>query len=220
MKKLLLIAAILAIGSTAYGVAEGVSVNNLFVSEQDTMYTGITVKSNADSGSAGGFGVEKDITSGYNAVQNNRAVNIFRDKGPGWEDIAATHILLDVLEPIKIESEIDNLYIEAVKGDELQIEDIGFRVKGKGTARIEFMFTGQLFNEVPIGTSYATIKGHSTGLFHPVRTASFGVGLMQTAKVVSLSGGPQELEVDLHLDLRQITPGYKHAIVTAKVRYE
>jgi len=128
MKKLLLIGAILAIGTTSFAVKDGSSING-----SDTMYGAGTVL-NADAGLAGGFENIRDITSGDNQNGLVGAVNIFRDRSEGWESEATTEITLKVLEPIKIESEVDTLYVEAVSGDELQIGDLGFKVKGEGAA--------------------------------------------------------------------------------------
>ncbi len=213
MKKLLLVAAILAIGSSAYALTEGISVNNLFVSEQDTMYPGVTIVDNAYAGDAGGFGAYREITNGDNAVHKDRAVNIFRDKGDGWEDVAATHILLNVLEPIKIESEVDFLYTQAVAGDELQIGDIGFRVKGMGPAEIEFKFYGGLFN-LP---GKVTVKGHN---FYPKQTRILGGGIETASRNVMLYGTMKEIEVDAYLDLTATAPGLKFGVIVARAEYK
>ena len=215
MKNLLLIAAILAIGSTAFAVSEGDSANIGFAGE-DTMYTPWTISANRDSGAAGGFGLQNDITTNDNAVHNDGAVNIFRDKGEGWEDQAATHILLNVLEPIIIESEVDFLYTEAVAGDELQIGDIGFRVKGMGPAEVEFKFAGPLFRHIP---TKATIKGFDG--FYPVQTVDLGVsGPRKASQMVYLTGEPQEIEVDLYLDLTSVEPGLKFGVIVARAEYQ
>ena len=213
MKKLLLIAAILAIGSTAYAVSEGFSMNLGIV---DTMYPGfITVEANADKGD---INYMSDITTGDNKVHKARAANIFRDKGRGWVDRAATLVTLRVLEPIKIESEIDFLYTEAVMGDKLEIGDIGFRIKGQGPAEVKFAFNGPLFHEV-IGNSKATIKGHNG--FFPVKNVTLGIaGAMEATQGVYLLGGQKEIEVDLYLDLTQISAGYKLGVIVAEAKYQ
>ncbi|UUV18786.1 hypothetical protein NRK67_16085 [Fusobacteria bacterium ZRK30] len=205
MKKLLLIAAILAIGSTAFAVTEGISFNGL--GTPDTMYTPVTIKSNA---LGNGFG---DITTNDNAVHNDKAVNIFRDKGRGWEDKAATHILLNVLEPIKIESEIDFLYTQAVVGDGLNIGDIGFRVKGMGPAEIKFKFYGGLFN-LP---GKVTIKGHNG--FYPMQTRTLTPGIESASRMVTLYGGMKEIEVDAYFN-DVGSAGLKFGVIVARAEYK
>ncbi|OQY41825.1 MAG: hypothetical protein B6227_04000 [Fusobacteriia bacterium 4572_74] len=211
MKKLLLLAAILAVGSTTFAVSAGGSLNL----PGDTMYN-MSLKANAEAGHAGGFGVLKDITTHDNAVNNNRAVNIFRDKGRGWEDIAATHILLKVIKPIKIESEIDFLYTEAVKGDELEIGDIGFRINGYGPAKVEFKFIGSsLFDAIP---GRVTIKGHNG--FYPMQTRILGSGIETASRMVYLTNTMKEIEVDAYLDLKNTTPGLKFGVIVARAEYQ
>ena len=187
MKRLLLLGAILAIGATAFAVTEGVSYNGL--GKPDTMYTPVTYESNA---LGNGFG---DITTNDNAVHKDKAVNIFRRKGRGWEDKAATHILLNVLKPIKIESEVDFLYTQAVEGDGLNIGDIGFRIKGMGPAMVEFTFNGALF-DLP---GKVTVKGHTAG-FYPKQVRPLGIGTETTSRDVMLYGQMKEIEVDAYFN--------------------
>ncbi len=213
MKKLLLIAAILAIGTTAAAVSEGFSMN---FGIMDSMYPGfITIEANNDSGD---INYMKDITTGDNQVNKAKAANIFRDKGRGWEDHALTLVKVKVLEPIKIESEIDLLYTEAVRGDKMEIGDIGFRIKGQGPAEVTFKFAGQLFEDVKPGNSKATIKGHNG--FFPVKTVALGGGAMTVTQGVYLYGGQKEIEVDLYLDLTKISAGYKLGFILAEAKYQ
>jgi hypothetical protein len=206
MKKLLLIAAILAIGTTAAAVSEGFSMN---FGMMDSMYPGfITIEVNNDSGD----------TTGDNQVHIAKAANILRDKGRGWVDHTLTLVKVKVLEPIKIESEIDLLYTEAVRGDKMEIGDIGFRIKGEGPAEVTFKFAGQLFEDVKPGNSKATIKGHNG--FFPVKTVALGGGAMTATQGVYLYGGQKEIEVDLYLDLTKISAGYKLGIILAEARYQ
>jgi len=209
MKKLLLLSAILAIGASSFAVSEGISTNigkSWLTPNGDTMY-GFSYEQNA---LGNGFG---DITTGDNAVHNNKAVNIFRDKGKGWEDIAATHITLNVLEPIKIESEIDFLYTQAVVGDGLNIGDIGFRISGMGPAEVEFTFNGELF-DLP---GEVTVKGHNG--FYPKQTRSLGVGVETASRMVTLSGGIKEIEVDTYLD-DVGSAGLKFGVIVARAEYQ
>lgn len=209
MKKLLLLAAILAVGASSFAVSEGVSANvgkSWFTPNGDTMYG-----SSYEHNSLGnGFG---NITSGDNAVHNNKAVNIFRDKGAGWEDKAATHITLNVLEPIKIESEIDFLYTQAVVGDGLNIGDIGFRVSGMGPAEVEFTFNGGLFD---LG-GQVTVKGHNG--FYPMQTKTLGAGVETASRMVMLSGGMKEIEVDTYLN-DVGSAGLKFGVIVARAEYQ
>ena len=208
MKKLFLLAAILALGTTAFAVSEGFSMNLGIV---DSMYPGfITVEANND---AGDINYMHDITTNDNQVHKAKAANIFRDKGRGWEDIAATHILLNVLEPIKIESEIDFLYTQAVVGDGLNIGDIGFRISGMGPAEVEFKFYGGLFN-LP---GKVTIKGHNG--FYPMQTRTL-TGAVETAgRDVMLYGGMKEIEVDAYFnDVGDA--GLKFGVIVARARYQ
>lgn len=205
MKKLLLIAAILAIGSTAYAVTEGISYNG--IGPADTMYTPVTYEDNA---LGNGFG---DITTNDNAVHRDKAVNIFRDKGRGWEDKAFTAILLNVLEPIKIESEIDFLYTQAVVGDGLNIGDIGFRIKGMGPAEVKFKFYGGLFN-LP---GKVTVKGHNG--FYPMQTRTL-TGAVETAgRNVMLYGQMKEIEVDAYFN-DVGAAGLKFGVIVARAEYK
>jgi len=207
MKKLLLIAAILAIGSTSFAVTEGISVN-LGLAGPDTMYTPFAVTDNA---LGNGFG---NITIGDNAVHNDGAVNIFRDKGEGWEDQAATHIILNVLEPIKIESEIDFLYTQAVAGDGLNIGDIGFRISGMGPAKVKFTFNGGLFDL----DGRVTVKGHQAG-FYPKQTRILGAGTETASRMVTLYGGMKEIEVDAYFnDVGDA--GLKFGVIVARAEYK
>ena len=214
MKKLLLLAAILALGTASLAVSEGISVN-LGLVEPDTMYTPFTVRTNNYGGE---INYMHDITTNDNAVDRERAANIFRDKGEGWEDIAATHVLLKVLEPIIIESEIDFLYTEAVMGDKLEIGDIGFRVKGEGPAEVKFDFIGPLFAELLGTNSKATVKGHNG--FYPMKTVNVGAGAIGAARNVFLFGGQKEIEVDLYLDLTTISAGPKLGVIIARAEYQ
>ena len=207
MKKLLLIAAILAIGTTAFAVTEGISVNG-GLAGPDTMYTPFTVNDNA---LGTGFG---NITNGDIKVHNDGAVNIFRDKGEGWEDQAATHILLNVLEPIKIESEVDFLYTQAVEGDGLNIGDIGFRIKGMGPAMVEFTFNGALF-DLP---GKVTVKGHTAG-FYPKQTRTLGVGTETASRDVMLYGQMKEIEVDAYFN-DVGAAGLKFGVIVARAEYK
>ena len=209
MKKLLLIAAILAIGTTAFAVTEGISVNG-GLAGPDTMYTPFTVNDNA---LGIGFG---NITNGDNAVHNDGAVNIFRDKGEGWEDQAATHILLNVLEPIKIESEVDFLYTQAVVGDGLNIGDIGFRIKGMGPAMVEFTFNGALF-DLP---GRVTIKGHTAGFYPKQVRRTLGAGIETASRNIMLYGAVKEIEVDAYFDLKNTAPGLKFGVIVARAEYK
>jgi len=206
MKRLLLLGAILAIGATAFAVTEGVSYNGL--GKPDTMYTPVTYESNA---LGNGFG---DITTNDNAVHKDKAVNIFRRKGRGWEDKAATHILLNVLKPIKIESEVDFLYTQAVAGDGLNIGDIGFRISGMGPAAVEFKFHGELFN-LP---GKVTVKGHNG--FFPMQTAILGGGTETIVdNDIMLYGGMKEIEVDAYFkDVGK--HGLKFGVIVARAEYQ
>lgn len=208
MKKLLLLAAVLAIGTNlvAANPTDGVSVN-LGLAGPDTMYTPFSSGPNA---AGNGFG---DITINDTAVHNDGAVNIFRNKGEGWEDQAATHIILKVLEPIIIESEVDFMYMEAVEGDGLNIGDIGFRVKGDGNALITFKSAGELFQ---LTDARMTIKGHEGGFY----TTEEVFGESQVAKSVNLvTGTEHELEVDVYLpDVGDA--GYKLGVIVAEAKYE
>jgi hypothetical protein len=214
MKKLLLLGAILVVGSMAYAVSDGVAVNGFIPLDENELYApSFTV--NQDSGDAGGIGSIKDVTTRDNAVHNDGGVNIFRDRGPGWEDMAATGILLNVLEPIRIESEVDFMYTEAVTGDELQIGDIGFRVDGMGPAEVEFKFIGHLFDAVP---GEAKVKGHNG--FYPMLSATTGLaGVESVSQGVMLQGSPEEIEVDLYLDLTTTEPGLYGGAIIAKAEY-
>ena len=201
MKKLLLIAAILAVGTTAFAVTEGVSLNI-----GETMYDA-SYESNA---LGTGFG---NITNGDNKVHIDKAVNIFRDKGEGWEDQAATHIILNVLEPIKIESEVDFLYTQAVKGDGLNIGDIGFRISGMGPAEVEFTFNGGLFDL----DGKVTVKGHNG--FYPKQTRILGAGTETASRMVTLYGGMKEIEVDAYFnDVGDA--GLKFGVIVARAEYK
>ncbi|MCS5421067.1 MULTISPECIES: hypothetical protein [Psychrilyobacter] len=207
MKKLLLLAAILAIGSTAFAVSAGISLNG-----PDALY-GPSIKLNAEAGHAGGFNAYRDITTGDNAIHNNRAVNIFRDKGPGWTDTAMTKVYLNVLRPIRIDSEVDYLYTEAVVGDELQIGDIGFRVAGQGLATVVFSFHGPVF-DLP---GKVTIKDH--GLFTYTQTRNLGAGVEVAGRFVYLGLGVKEIEIDAYFK-KLTTPGLKSGTIFAIAQYQ
>lgn len=211
MKKLLMVAALLAVGVNLYAgnPSEGFSNNFIDVVEPipfDTMYPVFSFEGN-DLGI--GFG---DITTDDTAVHNEGAVNIFRNKGGGWDDIASTIIKLKVLEPIMIESEIDFMYTEAVEGDGLNIGDIGFRVKGDGNAVVTFTTLGELFQ---LPNARTTIKGHEVGFY----TEEEILGENSLGKPVNLNGTPQELEVDIYLE-DVGDAGYKGGIIIAEAMYQ
>jgi len=212
MKKLLMVAALLAIGVNLYAgnPSEGFSSNLIDVVEPipfDTMYpSSFWPTANA---LGNGFG---DITTDDTEVHNEGAVNIFRDKGGGWDDVASTIIKLKVLEPIMIESEIDFMYTEAVEGDGLNIGDIGFRVKGDGNAVVTFTTLGELFQ---LPNARTTIKGHEVGFYTEEEILAEG----SLPKAVNLNGTPQELEVDIYLE-DVGDAGYKGGIIIAEAMYE
>jgi len=209
MKKMLLIGALLVVGATSFAVTpdDGHAMNG----SGDTMYDNNVTYDNHFAGDAGGIGTIRDITSGDN--QSTEGVNIFRDKGLGMQSDASTDIKLTVLEPIKIESEVDNLYVEAVSGDELQIGDLGFRVKGNGSAYISFEFNGDLF-DIP---GKGDIKGHNGFFDHTV--ANFGGAGAVVGQEVILNG-QHEIEVDLAFDLTNTAPGNKIGTIVATAEYE
>jgi len=211
MKKLLLIGAILAIGTTSFAVQSGGGQNG----EGDTMYTNNIIYGNKEKvEDAGGFGVIRDITSNDN--KHSAGVALWRDKGEGWTSDASTEITLNVLEPIIIESEVDTLYVEAVSGDELQIGDLGFRVKGDGTAMVTFEFTGELF-EIP---GQADVKGHNNPFFEQ-QTTQFGGPVAPVEYHPELVGGSiEEIEIDLAFDLTTTDPGKKVGTIKATAMYE
>jgi len=211
MKKLLLIGAILALGTTAFAVSNGESYNG----SGDGMYENNLTLDNIFTGRAADFGNIRDITSTDNKNGNIGAVNIFRDKKDNWESEATTDITLKVLQPIKIESEVDELYVEAVSGDELQIGDLGFKVKGEGAATITFEFIGPLFEEIP---GQGDVKGY--GGMYPKQTTQFG-GLATIIEYNPiLSGSEEEIEVDLAFDLKEVEPGEKEGTIRATAMYQ
>ena len=215
MKKLLLIGAILAIGTTAFAVnptggKDGFSVNL----DGDTMYEE-SYKVNKYVGTAAGFDQIKDITSNDSTVHRDKAVNIFRDKGEGWSDTAGTLVLLNVLEPVIIESEVDILYTEAVIGDELQIGDLGFRVKGMGSTDISFRFEGEIFDTLG---GEVTAKGFNG--FFPMQQANLGSGVEVLSQNVTLDGTQEEIEIDMAFDLRGADSGLKFGTIIARAEYQ
>ena len=212
MKKMLLIGALLAIGATSFAVTpdDGHAMNG----SGDTMYDNNVTYDNHFAGDAGGMGTIRDITSGDN--QYTEGVNIFRDKGDGWASEASTDIKLTVLEPIKIESEVDNLYVEAVSGDELQIGDLGFRVKGDGSAIVTFEFTGELF-EIP---GQADVKGHGNPWFSQQTTQFGGAVAPVEYQPILVGGSIEEIEVDLAFDLTNTAPGNKIGTIKATAMYQ
>lgn len=208
MKKLLLLAAVLALGTNlvAANPTDGAVLNVGF--DDGVMYPQFSADFNA---AGNGFG---DITTNDEKVHNDGAVNIFRNKGDGWEDEAATLIALKVLEPIIIESEADLMYVEAVVGDGLNIGDIGFRVRGDGNAMITFTSAGPLFQ---LPDARMTIKGHQSGLFYATEEV---LGEGSKGKAVTLTPGTDhEIEIDVYLkDVGDA--GYKLGSIIAEARYE
>jgi hypothetical protein len=210
MKKLLLLAAILAIGTTAFGapVRAGATWNS-----QDSVY-GDSFKLNGESQ----INYETDVTTGDSAVNNVGGVNIMRDKGEGWSDQAATHIGLRVLQPIKIESEVDFLYAEAVQGDKLEIGDIGFTVTGAADARVSFEFVGMGSQSIFDLPGHATLKqlDESTFIDQP----------LGDTMIKDITNGflnlpyEKKFEMDLYLDLPEDALGVYAGTIVATAKYE
>lgn len=206
MKKLLLIAAILAIGTSAYAVSDGVSINF-----GDTVYApGITANAGYELAV-----FPTDITTNDNAVHRAGAANIFRKKGRGWYDKTATHIILKLLKPIKIESEIDFLYTEAVEGDNVQIGDIGFTVTGQRPAIVNFEFKpmGIGKNLFAVGGK-ASLKLLGDGFIVRPLGQSMG-GLIP----LSYHNDTEKLEVDLYLNLANDKAGLYTGVIKASAMY-
>jgi len=146
MKKLLLVAAILAISATVFGapITRGTSSRPL----DEVMYpvgpSAIDPVVTANGGHDGG-NAAKPYHINDNKVHYENGVNIFRLRGEGWEDEAKTRIQLKVIEGVTIEAESANIYAEAVKGDKVSFGDLGFRVTGGADTKVTFEFKGVLF---------------------------------------------------------------------------
>ena len=215
MKKLLLITSILVINATLFSepIRSGFSTKI----KQTPNGAIIKIKSNK----AREITWEKDITTGDHRVNRRGAVIVFRDKGEGWEDQAATHIGLRVLQPVKIESEIDEFYdIEVVKGDNLIIDDIGFTVRGQADTLITFEFLGPRSNNIFDVGGYVKIKDlrEASVLSEPLR---YGASIEKYI----ISGNSNQvytrkLELDLYLELADESPGVYNGIIIAKAKYQ
>lgn len=207
MKKLLLLAAILAIGTAAYGfeLNDGHSIN----AGGDTYYNpGIVANGGHDIAS-----FPDDITTNDNAIHTPGAANVFRHRGPGMEyDIAFTAILLKLIKPVKIESEIDILYAEAFEGDNVQFGDIGFTVCGGAPVDVKFNFVGNIFN---VG-GWAAAK---VVTFPQVNVKPLGQQLAMTIPF-DHAYDTEKIELDLYLKTADDPSGLYAGVIIATAMFQ
>ena len=207
MKKLLLIAAILAIGTTAFSAEvsagfskKGNTVTPNIATEKTFGYHNIT----RGFGEFGPLPGDVYLTFGADNVQNGNpgSVNVFRDKGDGWKAEAQTKIALRMIQPLEIIAEADKIYLEAVMGDKVEIGDIEFLVKGQADADIKFDFTGLGSNSIfdpALGRATLT----QSGLAGSFGFISKPLGETFNAEITGQGIAPYErrYELDLYLDL-------------------
>ena len=210
MKKLLLIAAILAIGTSVYSfeLDDGSSIN----AGGDMYYNpGIVANGGHDIAT---FPV--DITTNDNAIHTPGAANVFRHRGPGGDtDVAFTGIDLRLIKPVKIESEIDALYAEAFEGDNVQFGDIGFTVSGGAPVDVRFDFAGNLF---AVGGG-ATVKVTTNPALVDIAVKPLGQPIVMTIPFAG-AWDEEKLEMDLYLKTADDPAGMYIGMIMATATFQ
>ncbi len=219
MKKLLLVAAILAISATAFGahITKGTSdrpVDNAMypvnlMDPRMSVEDGILTSQNG--GHHGTGAIPFNISEGH--IDYRNGINIFLLKGDGWRDEATTNVTLKVLKKVSIMAESANIYTEAVVGDKISFGDLGFRVEGASDTRVKFKFEGPLFESgLQGGASLWAIGGGAIVEEENFDTMAFVIPANEEYM--------KEFEVDLYFDLAEAEAKEYEGVITAIAKYQ
>lgn len=196
MKKLLLVAALLAVGASAYALTY---TNNYPVFNSPTV-----------AGENVGFGAWRDITD---ANRNEDQVNRFIKKGKGWVDHTLMFVALKVHKPVCIKPETYLLYGEGVQYDKLEFGDVQFYIRGTKDAKAKFTFYGDVFDMLKAVTleSQGNVVVEAQDGFNGKTVVSDTIGL-------SYHKDEADVEMDLYFKLEDV--GFHPGIVLATAYYE
>ena len=200
MKKLLFLAAILALGATSF---------SLNYTDYYPEFDSPSVNGIADT-----LGWHDITDTGREVDQINR----FIKEGPNARDCDFMIVLLTIHEPIRIQAETNFLYGEGVVGGKLEFGDVEFTVSGTKDATAEFTFLGDVFDLMKVVTLeyQGNVESkaddglkNETILINHIDLGPAGHGQ-----------GPQDvsIEMDLYFDLEEA--GHKGGIVLAKAEYK
>lgn len=203
MKKLLLVAALLTLGVTAY---------SLTYTDNYPEFNNAKV-----AGELVGNGKWRDITD---AKRNPDQINRFIKKGRGWTDKDYMLVVLTVHKPIKIEAETNFLYGEGVLGDKLEFGDVEFIVSGTKDAKANFTFYGPVFDMMKAVT--IEYQGNVD-----VKTGDGLKGTtIATTKAIDLEPnggphtGPDEVSIEMDMYFKLEKAGHPYGLVKAFAYYE
>lgn len=239
MKKLLLLGAILVVGTTAFGyeyanVATqggnfnyGTELNTLkdgehfYSDETQLKHSDVLLNDNVVKVSN-----LRNITKN-DKVDGREGVNMFRlENVNGKYAEAETEIVVDIMRPVEIESEEDMLAFSAMPGEHLEIGDLTFELNGTGQVTVDFQFTGDLFkSDVLDKGSQARVKGCLDCGFSEVDVDLTNVGFLSASGCVCCGECDEpallpKVEVDLYLNFKEDAIGTKEGRIIATARYE
>lgn len=209
MKKLLMVAALLAVGAVSYSL--GVTYTDNDSKDFNSRYVGGEKVS-------GIFGDKwYDVTD---SERDEDQINRFLKKGRGWRDDTLMAVLLTVHQPIKIKPETYLLIGEGVKGDKLEFGDVEFIVSGTKDAKASFYFIGDVFDMMKV------VSLEYQGNVDVKSGNGLNGEFIETTKTIELApdGGPHtgpdevSIEMDMYFKLTEV--GHSGGLVFATAYYE
>lgn len=204
MKKLLMVAALLAVGAVSYSLGvtytdnDTASFNSRYIDGQQV---------------SGIFGDRWfDITDNE---RNEDQINRFLKKGRGWRDHTFMGVLLTVHQPIKIKPETYLLVGEGVKGDKLEFGDVEFIVSGSKDARAEFYFLGDVFDMMKV------VSLEYQGNVDVVNGNGLNGQTIETTELITLDyHGQNEVSIEMDMYFKLTEVGHSGGLVFATAYYE